>query len=33
MTIPANIMPEKSVVDIVANHRVNLFFMVNSFTF
>jgi len=25
-------MPAKSVVDIVVNHRVNLFFMVNSFT-
>ena len=30
-TIPVKVMPAKSVVDIVANHRVNLFFMVNSF--
>ncbi|MEC7959274.1 MAG: hypothetical protein VX173_01935, partial [Pseudomonadota bacterium] len=28
--IPVKVMPAKSVVDIVANHRVNLFFMVNS---
>ena len=30
-TIPVKVMPLKSVVDIVVNHRVNMFFMVNSF--
>tara|TARA_X000000950_G_scaffold212858_1_gene256072 strand:- start:491 stop:592 length:102 start_codon:yes stop_codon:yes gene_type:complete len=33
MTIPVNIMPAKSVVNIVDKHRVNLFFMVNSFSY
>tara|TARA_B100001939_G_scaffold307808_1_gene288065 strand:- start:291 stop:407 length:117 start_codon:yes stop_codon:yes gene_type:complete len=31
--IPVKVIPIKSVVDIVANHRVNLFFMVNSFRY